>query len=69
LNPPPGLLFQLEPGPVTITVPNELADNPTELPPPLFIVPPFWMVSVPVLKPSTTMARSPRARGSWAARS
>ena len=49
LSPPPGLLFQVEPGPVTVTVPIEPADNPTEPPPaPLFTVPPFWMVSVPV---------------------
>ena len=54
LSPPPGLLFQLEPGPVTVTVPVEPADNPTEPPPPLFTVPPFWMVSVPVPRPPTT---------------
>jgi hypothetical protein len=55
LSPPPGLLFQLEPGPVTVTVPVEPTDNPTEPPPLLFTVPPFWMVSVPVPKPPTTM--------------
>ena len=27
LSPPPGLLFQMEPGPVTVTVPVELADQ------------------------------------------
>ena len=50
LSPPPGLLFQVEPGPVTVTVPVEPADNPMEPPPPLFTVPPFSMVSVPVPK-------------------
>ena len=54
LSPPPGPLFQLEPGPVTVTVPVEPADCPTEPPPPLFTVPPFWMVSVPVPRPPTT---------------
>ena len=54
LSPPPGLLFQMEPGPVTVTVPVEPAANPTEPPPLLFTVPPFWMVSVPVPKPPTT---------------
>ncbi len=54
LSPPPGLLFQMEPGPVTVTVPVEPTDNPTEPPPELFTVPPFWMVSVPVPKPPTT---------------
>ena len=54
LSPPPGPLFQMEPGPVTVTVPVEPADNPTEPPPPLFTVPPFWMVSVPVPRPPTT---------------
>ena len=49
-SPPPGLLFQVEPGPVTVTVPVEPADNPTEPPPLLFTVPPFWMASVPVPK-------------------
>ena len=53
LSPPLGPLFQVEPGPVTVTVPVEPADNPTE-PPPLFTVPPFWMVSVPVPRPPTT---------------
>ena len=55
LSPPPGLLFQVEPGPITITVPVEPTANPTEPPPPLFTVPPFWMVSVPLPKPPTTM--------------
>ena len=54
LSPPPGLLFQVEPGPVTVTVPVEPTANPTEPPPPLFTVPPFWMVSVPVPWPPTT---------------
>ena len=54
LSPPPGPLFQLEPGPVTVTVPVEPTDSPTEPPPPLFTVPPFWMVSVPVPMPPTT---------------
>ena len=39
LSPPLGPLIQLEPGPVTVTVPFEPADYPTE-PPPLFTVPP-----------------------------
>ena len=55
LSPPPGLLFQMEPGPVTVTVPVEPADNPMEPPPPLFTVPPFSMVSVPVPKAPTWM--------------
>jgi hypothetical protein len=54
LSPPLGPLVQLEPGPVTVTVPVEPADNPTE-PPPLFTVPPSWIVSVPVPWPPTTM--------------
>ena len=56
LSPPglTGLLFQVEPGPVTVTVPVEPADNPTEPPPPLFTIPPFWMVSVPAPRPPTT---------------
>ena len=54
LSPPPGPLFQMEPGPVTVTVPFEPAANPTEPPPPLFTVPPSWMVSVPVPRPPTT---------------
>ena len=54
LSPPPGLLFQVEPGPVTVTVPVEPTANPTEPPPELFTVPPFWMVSVPVPEPPTT---------------
>ena len=55
LSPPPGLLFQLEPGPVTVTVPVEPTDNPMEPPPALLItVPPFRMVSVPVPIPPTT---------------
>ena len=33
LSPPPGLLFQAEPGPVTVTAPIEPADNPMEPPP------------------------------------
>ncbi len=55
LSPPPGLLFQVEPGPVTVTVPVEPGDNPIEPPPPLFTVPPSSMVSVPAPKPPTTM--------------
>ena len=55
LSPPSGPSFQVEPGPVTITVPTESGDNPTEPPPILFTVPPSWMVSVPVPKPPTTM--------------
>ncbi len=54
LSPPPGPLFQMEPGPVTVTAPVEPTDNPTEPPPPLFTVPPFWMVSTPVPKPPIT---------------
>ena len=54
LSPPHVLLIQLEPGPVTVTVPFEPADCPTEPPPVLFTVPPFWMVSVPVPRPPTT---------------
>ena len=54
LSPPPGPLFQLEPGPVTVTVPVEPEDIPTEPPPALFTVPPFWMASVPVPRPPTT---------------
>jgi hypothetical protein len=55
LSPPPGLLFQTEPGPVTVTVPVEPAINPTEPPPALLItVPPFAIVSVPVPMPPTT---------------
>ena len=53
LSPPLGPLIQLEPGPVTVTVPFEPADSPTE-PPPLFTVPPSWIVSVPVPRPPTT---------------
>jgi hypothetical protein len=46
LSPPPGLLFQMEPGPVTVTVPVEPADNPIEPPPAaLFTLPPFSTVS------------------------
>ena len=41
LSPPLGPLIQLEPGPVTVTVPFEPAVSPTEPPPPLFTVPPF----------------------------
>ncbi len=44
LSPPPGVLFQVEPGPVTVTEPVEPPDNPMEPPPPLFTVPPFSMV-------------------------
>ena len=51
----PGLLFQMEPGPVTVTVPVEPAANPIEPPPPPFTVPPSWMLSVPAPKPPTTM--------------
>ena len=37
LSPPTGLLLvQMEPGPVTVTVPVEPADNPIEPPPLLF---------------------------------
>ena len=54
LSPPLVPLIQLEPGPVTVTVPVEPAVNPTE-PPPLFTVPPSWIVSVPVPWPPTTM--------------
>ena len=39
LSPPLGPLIQLEPGPVTITVPCELPDNPTEPPVLLAVVP------------------------------
>ena len=53
LSPPLGPLIQLEPGPVTVTVPVEPADCPTE-PPPLFTVPPSWIVRVPVPRPPTT---------------
>ena len=44
LSPPglTGLLFQLEPGPVTVTVPVEPAAKPMEPPPPLLTVPPSW---------------------------
>ena len=57
LSPPPGPLFQAEPGPVTVTAPVEPTDNPMEPPPPLFTVPPSWMVSVPMpLPPTTTSA-------------
>jgi hypothetical protein len=49
------LLFQVDPGPVTVTVPVEPADNPMEPPPPLLTVPPFSMVSVPAPKPPTTI--------------
>ena len=66
LSPPPGLLFQVEPGPVTVTVPVEPTDNPTEPPPALFTVPPFWMVSVPVPKPPTTTVTDVRPRGACA---
>ncbi len=56
LSPPglTGLLFQVEPGPVTVTVPVESAAKPMEPPPPLLTVPPSWMVSVPVPRPPTT---------------
>jgi hypothetical protein len=37
LSPACGPLIQLEPGPITITVPVEPGDNPTE-PPPLVVV-------------------------------
>ena len=49
-----GLVFQLEPGPVTVTVPLEPTANPTEPPMALFTVPPLWMVSVPVPRLPTT---------------
>ena len=39
LSPPLGPLIQREPGPVTVTVPIEPADCPTE-PPPLVSMPP-----------------------------
>ena len=55
LSPPPGPLFQLEPAPVTVTVPVEPTDCPTDPPLALFTVPPFWMVSVPVPKLPTMM--------------
>ncbi len=51
--PPAGPLFQTEPGPVTITAPCEPADNPIELPAPLFNVPPFCTVSAPIPWPPT----------------
>ena len=54
LSPPLGPLTQREPGSITVTVPVEPTDNPTEPPPPL-TVPPLWMVSVPVPTPPTTM--------------
>src|SRR3954454_16756033 len=54
LNPPPAVMFKLEPAPVTVTVPDELVDNPTETPPKLFTVPPLSTVSAPVPKPPTT---------------
>ena len=44
-SPPPGLLFQVEPGPVTVMVPVEPGDNPIEPPPPLFTVPLFSIVA------------------------
>ena len=47
LSPPLGPLIQLEAWPVTVTVPFEPADNPTE-PPVLLTAPPSWMASVPV---------------------
>ena len=53
LSPPLTPLIQLEPGPVTVTVPVEPAANPTE-PPPLLTVPPSWIVSMPVPWPPTT---------------
>jgi hypothetical protein len=56
LSPPDVLLIHLELGPVTVTVPFEPADCPTEAPPVLFTVPPFWMVSVPVPRPPTNRA-------------
>ena len=53
LSPPLVPLTQLEPGPVTVTVPVEPAANPME-PPALFTVPPSWIVRVPVPRPPTT---------------
>ena len=53
LRPPLGPLLQLEPGPVTVTVPIEPADNPTEAPL-LVTVPPSWIVRVPMPWPPTT---------------
>ena len=41
--------------PVTVTVPFEPADNPTEPPPLLLTAPPSWIVSVPVPWPPITM--------------
>ena len=55
LGRPTGVLFQTEPGPVTVTAPFEPGKSPTEPPPPLFTVPPFWMVSVPVPEAPTWM--------------
>jgi hypothetical protein len=53
LSPPPGLLFQMEPGPITVAVPIEPGDSPIEPPPPLLTIPPSWMVSAPVPKAPT----------------
>jgi hypothetical protein len=58
LSPPPAaeaVLFQVEPGPVTVTAPVEPAANPMEPPLPLFTVPPFSMVSMPMPKAPTWM--------------
>ena len=54
LSPLLGPLIHAEPGPVTVTVPVEPTDSPTE-PPPLFTVPPFWIVRVPMPWPPATM--------------
>ena len=47
LSPPLGPIIQLEAWPVTVTVPFEPADNPTE-PPVLLTSPPSWIASVPL---------------------
>lgn len=54
LSPPLGPLFQVESGPVTLTVPVDVPVNPIEPPAPLVTVPPFAIVSVPAPWPPTT---------------
>ena len=59
----PGPLFQVEPAPVTVTVPVEPARLSDEAAGTLFTTPPSWMVSVPVPWPPTTTKSDIRPSG------